>query len=90
MICVVAKLKCLNVSYHEKPKTNKNTFWERMMANMNYKPGWYLSYFFYCMIPMSIYVWYLLSRRKDDFVTEVVSRTSLRSLPLLKFLLLKF
>lgn len=45
-----------------------------MMVNMNYKPGWYLSYFIYCMIPVVIYVWYLLSRRKDDFVDEVFQR----------------
>lgn len=44
------------------------------MVNMNYKPGWYLSYFIYCMIPVVIYVWYLLSRRKDDFVDEVFQR----------------
>lgn len=45
-----------------------------MMVNMNYKPGWYLSYFIYCMIPVVIYVWYLLSRRKDDFIDEVFQR----------------
>lgn len=41
------------------------------MVNMNYRPGWYLTYFLYCMIPVSIYVWYLLSRRKDDLFDEV-------------------
>lgn len=39
---------------------------------MNYKPGWYLSYFVYCMIPVSIYVWYLNNRRKDDFRPQVL------------------
>lgn len=42
-----------------------------MMVNMNYKPGWYFTYFCYCMIPVSIYVWYLLKRRKDDLLEEV-------------------
>lgn len=51
--------------------TDKDTFWERMMVNMNYKPGWYLTYFLYCMIPVSIYVWYLLKRRKEDLIEEV-------------------
>ncbi|CRL02494.1 CLUMA_CG015334, isoform A [Clunio marinus] len=47
-----------------------DTLWERMMANMNYSPGWYLTYFIYCMIPVVIYVWYLLSRRKDDYLIQ--------------------
>lgn len=37
-----------------------------MMRHMNYKPGYYLTYFIYCMIPVSIYVWYLCRRRNED------------------------
>lgn len=36
------------------------------MRHMNYKPGYYLTYFIYCMIPVSIYVWYLCRRRNED------------------------
>lgn len=53
------------------------------MANMNYKPGWYFTYFLYCMIPVSIYVYYLFQRRKDDYIVdEVFQVTSLASLTL--------
>lgn len=34
-----------------------------MMKYMNYKPGWWASYFIYCMIPICIYGWYLSTRR---------------------------
>lgn len=43
--------------------------WEKAMKSMNYKPGWWAAYFFYCLIPIVLYIWYLLSRRsKDDEV----------------------
>jgi hypothetical protein len=41
------------------------------MAQMNYKPGYYLSYFIYCMIPVVIYIWYLWQRKNDDYIEEV-------------------
>jgi hypothetical protein len=65
----------------------KDTFWERMMVNMNYKPGWYLTYFIYCMIPVSIYVWYLLKRRKEDLIEEVVPQSPRHAPPKLFVLL---
>lgn len=44
------------------------------MKHMNYKPGWYLTYFIYCLVPVVAYIWYLLSRRgKDNEVFEVIS-----------------
>lgn len=56
------------------------------MSNMNYKPGWYLTYFLYCMIPVVIYVWYLLSRRKDDLIQEVYESFRLLSSLMLRSL----
>lgn len=51
---------------------NQNTFWQRMNERMNYRPGYYLTYFIYCMIPVAIYVYYLWQRKKeDDVVPEV-------------------
>jgi len=41
------------------------------MAHMNYRPGYYLSYFIYCMIPVTIYIYYLWQRKKDDDIIEV-------------------
>lgn len=41
------------------------------MKHMNYSPGYYVTYFIYCMIPVSIYVWYLLRRRNEDKLEEV-------------------
>jgi hypothetical protein len=38
------------------------------MRHMNYKPGYYLSYFIYCMIPVVIYVAYLWRRRNEDII----------------------
>lgn len=44
-----------------------------MMKYMNYKPGWWASYFIYCMIPVCIYGWYLSTRRVSDEVTDTGS-----------------
>lgn len=68
MICTLIKyFKVINITF----ANQKNTFWERMMRKMNYKPGYYLTYFIYCMIPVSIYVTYLWRRRQEDFLPEV-------------------
>lgn len=48
----------------------QTTLWGRMMRYMNYKPGWWASYFIYCMIPICIYAWYLSTRRCSEEVTE--------------------
>ncbi|XP_043493413.1 calnexin-like isoform X1 [Polistes fuscatus] len=42
------------------------TFWGRMMRSMNYKPGWWALYFCYCMVPITIYVWYLIKRSREE------------------------
>lgn len=48
------------------------------MKHMNYKPGWYLTYFIYCLVPVVAYIWYLLSRRgKDNEALEVISITNI-------------
>lgn len=60
----------IQISLPLKKKNDKNTIWERMMIHMNYKPGYYLTYFIYCMIPVTIYVCYLWRRYNDD-TTEV-------------------
>ncbi|XP_055682566.1 calnexin-like isoform X4 [Lutzomyia longipalpis] len=39
-----------------------DTLWDRAMKSMNYKPGWWIMYFIYCLIPISIYGWYLCRR----------------------------
>lgn len=40
------------------------------MRYMNYKPGWWAVYFFYCSIPVAIYVWYLCRRCEEVFPTK--------------------
>ena len=54
------------------------------MAHMNYRPGYYLSYFIYCMIPVTIYIYYLWQRKKDDDIIEVSTHsfTKLKQLSL--------
>lgn len=43
------------------------------MRYMNYKPGWWFAYFIYCLIPITIYIAFLLSRRgMDNDEIEVV------------------
>ncbi|XP_047357279.1 calnexin isoform X1 [Vespa velutina] len=42
------------------------TLWGRMMRSMNYKPGWWALYFCYCMIPIILYVWYLIKRSREE------------------------
>jgi hypothetical protein len=67
------------MKFLKKQQHTKNTWWERMMRKMNYKPGWYLSYFIYCMIPVIIYVIYLIKRSRDDeiLMNEEVSKAIL-------------
>lgn len=59
-----------------------------MMRHMNYKPGYYLTYFIYCMIPVTIYVWYLWRRRNEDKieVNDGVEITTFLLLSLLRLI----
>ncbi len=46
---------------------DKKSLWTRLMRYMNYRPGWWALYFFYCSIPVSIYVWYLCRRCNEVY-----------------------
>lgn len=37
---------------------------------MNYKPGWWVAYAIYCLVPIVMYIMYLSRRSKDDKVTQ--------------------
>lgn len=51
-----------------------------MMKYMNYKPGWWATYFIYCMIPICIYGWYLSTRRTSEEVKLMKEREKEREI----------
>ncbi|CAL7942377.1 unnamed protein product [Xylocopa violacea] len=42
------------------------TLWGRIMKATNYKPGWWALYFIYCAIPIILYIWFLLTRVREN------------------------
>ncbi|XP_044593567.1 calnexin-like isoform X1 [Cotesia glomerata] len=56
------------------------TIWGRLMRSMNHKPGWWAAYFIYCSIPITIYIWYLYKRAKEDKDDRLDDKESLNAI----------
>lgn len=51
-----------------------NTFWDRAMKYMGYRPGYWFAYFIYCSIPVIAYIWFLLKRRDKESTPSPTTR----------------